>query len=912
MQSKTNPSPLNLLLIDAMSIVFQSFYAIRGLKNAQGMPTGAVYGFVRQIRQIIETHDPEHVVAVFDAKGPTFRKEIYPEYKANREEPPEEFHQQLPYIFKVLDAMQVSRCEKSGFEADDVIGALSCRATQKGWHTLIASADKDLMQLVNDSVQIVRSRKDDLQIYDSAAVQERMGVRPGQLIDYLALVGDSSDNIPGVPGIGPKTAAKLLGQYQSLDGIYQNLENIKAKRQHNNLAENKEQAYLSQKLATIVTDVDLDLSLSDTGCDPQLDAPELLDLYRELGFTSLLREQRQESTDAGADTAAPLVQDKVDIDYGIVLDASQLDALVKACRQAGRFALDTETTSVDSMSADMVGISIATAPGKAWYIPVGHNTLEDAGRQLSLDIVRDALAPLFADAALKKVLQNAKYDMRILDRHGLALNGVDFDTMLASYVLNPEGSHGLKAMALGHLGIEMTEITELIGKGRNAVTMAEVPLENAAPYASADADMTLRLYEFLSTRLDKEPTLKKVFEKIEMPLVRVLDEMEKTGVRLDTDQLSELGKELHSRLDRLAREIYEMAGKSFSIKSPKQVADILFKDIGLQPRGKTKTGQSTRSEVLEELAKEHLLPARILEFRRIDKILSTYVDALPDMLNRATCRIHTSFNQFVAATGRLSSSSPNMQNIPKRGDLAKFVRKAFLPNRDDDVFLAADYSQIELRVLAHMTGDKNLQAAFTGDRDIHMQTACRVFGMPEEMVTDDMRSQAKVINFGIMYGMSAHRLSRELDIPRGQAQKFIDDYFNAYPGVARWKADLIEQARKDGYVETLSGRRRKVTNLDVRNANVRSNAERMAVNTPIQGTSADMIKIAMVNMFHALAENSIEAKMVLQVHDELIFSVPESEIEMLKPLVREVMESALPLDVPVRVDIATGKDWSEC
>ncbi|MFW6303727.1 MAG: DNA polymerase I, partial [Candidatus Sumerlaeota bacterium] len=845
---------VDLLLIDAMSLVFQSFYAIRGLKNAQGMPTGAIYGFVRQLRNIIETYEPAHVIAVFDSKGPSFRKEIYEDYKSNREEPPEEFHQQLPYVFKALDAMGVPRCEKSGYEADDLIGAFSMKAKDRDWHTLIASADKDLMQLVNEAVHIVRYRKDDMKVYDADAVSERMGVRPEQVVDYLALVGDSSDNIPGVPGIGPKTASKLLDQYGSLDGIYDHLEDITARKQKSNLSDNKQQAYLSRKLARIVTDMEIDMELEETGCEPQLDAPDLLELYRELGFTSLLKEQRQESgeEDDEEGDCNPFARNEIELDYQVVMTPEALAEVAEACKQTGAFAVDTETTGINTMRAGLVGISISTEPGKGWYIPIGHVGLEDAGRQLALQTIRDVLAPLFADAAVAKIAQNAKYDMRILERHGLPLAGVQFDTMLASYVLNPEGQHGLKAMALGHLGVEMTEITELIGKGRNAVTMADVEVERAAPYAIADADMTLRLKMLLERSLEKNPTLMRVFKDIEMPLVRVLDAMEAEGVTLDKTVLADFSKELHARLDAEAKKIYEIAGKSFSIKSPRQVADVLFTDIGLKPRGRTKTGQSTRSEVLEELAREHPLPAHILEFRKIDKLLSTYVDALPGMVNPETGRIHTSYNQFIAATGRLSSSAPNLQNIPKRGDLAKFVRRAFRPNSENHVFLAADYSQIELRVLAHMTGDKGLQEAFREDRDIHMQTACKVFGMPEEMVTDDMRSKAKVINFGIMYGMSAHRLARELDISRSQAQNFIDEYFAAYPGVASWKETLLEKARETGYVETLSGRRRKVTNLTVRNGNVRANAERMAVNTPIQGTSADMIKIAMVRIFDAL------------------------------------------------------------
>lgn len=901
----TDPSTTyrpTVCLLDTLSLAFQSFYGVRRLTNADGLPTNMVYGVLLKLQQVVGLLKPSHLAAVLESKTKTFRHEMYPEYKANREAPPEEFEQQIPHLLRLFDVLGVKALHRDGYEADDVLAALARKASEAGMDTVIVTADKDLFQLVDDHVRILRPRRDDMSMNGPDEVREKMGVAPQQIVDLLALMGDSSDNIPGVPGIGPKTAVKLLEQFDSLEGVIEHVDEISSRSQRRKLADNVEQARLSYRLARIDDSAPIDdVPLDDLARLPDFASREALDFFREMDFRSFLAEK----------PPAPTIDEQDgDTDYRIAR-VDDLDTVAKQIRDAGRMAVDTETTALDTMRADLVGISICASPGVAWYVPTGHTLEGDEDRNVPLDAVRDALAKVFADPDIDKIAQNAKFDMRMLARHGLKLEGVAFDPMLASYLLNPEESHGLKAMARRILGIEMTEIDALIGKGRTATTMDRVEIDRAAPYACADADLTLRLADKLGPELD-EWGARKLFDEMEMPLVGVLEAMEAEGVRLDVEFLDTLGKDLSRQIDALASEICDMAGRAFNIKSPKQVAEVLFEDIGLKPTRKTSTGHSTGSEVLEELAKSHPLPQRILDYRHLEKIRSTYVEALPKLVNPETGRLHTTYNQFIAATGRLSSSDPNLQNIPVRTDLGRKIRQAFLPNRKGDVLMAADYSQIELRVLAHVTGDRALREAFTEGTDIHRQTAARVFDMPPEMVTSEMRSQAKAINFGVLYGMSAHRLSRELDISRAQAQKFIDDYYAAYPKVRRWKEDLLEKARANGYVETLSGRRRWIKDLDARNGNVRAGAERVAVNTPIQGTSADMIKIAMIALDREIRDSDRAARMVLQVHDELIFTIPEGDVEDFEPVVRELMAGALDLDVPIEVDIQTGPTWAQC
>lgn len=945
MNMTDKPTPPTILLIDGMSLVFQAFYAIRGLTNAQGMPTGAILGFTRQVQALLTKVHPTHVAAIFDSPGGSFRNQIYEAYKANRQEAPEDFHQQLPYIFRILDAMHFPRWAHAGFEADDLIGALATRAAQHGMRAIIATADKDLFQLVTDQVSVLRTRKDDMAFYGPDEVRARMGVGPELIVDYLALVGDTSDNIPGVPGIGPKTAVALLEEFGSLDVLLQSLDRVPNERRRNLLRDNVEKARLAQRLARIDCNAPVALTFEQLVCQPDMASPELVQIYRELGFSSLLRDAEgaaprapssaqttaeppptgeakrkprapqsaspaPPSPSASASSVAAVSTQPPSGRYSAVFDVGELQRFVAEARRAGRLAIDTETTALDPMQARLVGISLSCRPGEAIYVPVGHEFGDEAARQLPLEAVREALGPILGDAGLPKIAQNAKFDMRILQTQGFPFAGLRSDPMLASYVLNPEARHGLKAMALEFLGVRMTEIVELIGSGRSIITMDQVEVGLAAPYACADADLTLQLADHLEAKLEQEG-LQAVYRDMEIPLVEVLTAMETEGVTIDKSVFAGIGGDLRARIKDLAERIYEAAGHPFTINSPKQVAQVLFHEMGLKTSQRS-ASESTRSEILEELRDAHPLPGLILEYRQFDKLLSTYVDALPQMVQPRTGRIHTTFNQFVAATGRLSSTSPNLQNIPIRSSIGKAIRAAFVPNGPGEVLLGADYSQIELRVLAHVTGDAALRRAFVEGVDIHRQTAARVFGIPSEMVSDEMRSQAKVINFGILYGMSAHRLSRELAITRAQAQKFIDEYFAAYPGVRRWSDAMLEKARETGYVSTLSGRRRRIANLNVRNRTEQANAERMAVNTPIQGTAADMIKIAMIRLHRRMRAEGWKARMVLQVHDELVFTLPKEEAEGFGAVVREEMENALPLEVPVHVDLATGRNWAEC
>ncbi|HBF33252.1 TPA: DNA polymerase I, partial [Candidatus Sumerlaeota bacterium] len=734
------PSPA-LYLIDSMSIVFQAFYAVRGFTNAQGMPTNSIFGFVRKIQKLLATQRPTHLLAVFDSPGPNFRHAIYEAYKANRQEQPEEFHVQIPWIFKTLEAMHIPYVFRDGFEADDLIGTMSKTAPAQGLPVIILSADKDLFQLVTPEVTLLRTTKDDLVPFGPDEVFEKLGVRPDQMVDYLALMGDASDNIPGVPKIGPKTAEALLKQFGTLDNLLANVDQVTSKTQRALLQEHRDKALLSRRLAAIACDVPLDLHVDELVCHPQMESPELLELYRELGFLSLIKEARErqarnlvQQEEAPRAKVKPVVVQRGDAvqedmfgsmqpdesavargatpetQVVVVQDAATLHAVAKRLHAAKRFAFDTETTSVDSMQAALVGISLSVEKGHAWYIPVGHKLEQDRKRQLPLEDVCAALNPLFTDPRITRVAHNAKYDIRILRRHGFTVAETQFDTMLASYLLNPGGRHGLKALAFQHFHVEMTEIDELIGKGKTAITMDRVAIDHAAPYAGADADLTLQLADLFAPCLETEGLLP-LFRDIEMPLLEVLDAMEFEGIRVDTDLLKHSEKDFERRLEAIALDIYREAGREFNISSPKQVGEVLFGDLGLKPKRKGAKADSTSSEILEELAEEHPLPRRILDYRHLDKLLSTYVLALPKMVHPETGRIHASFNQFIAATGRLSSSDPNLQNIPIRSAEGREIRRAFVPNQPGEVLLAADYSQIELRILAHFTGDVALQQA---------------------------------------------------------------------------------------------------------------------------------------------------------------------------------------------------------
>jgi len=905
-------NPGTLYLVDGHSHLYKAFYGVRGLSTSRGLPTNAIFGFVQMLHRLIESRQPDYLAVVFDAPGPSFRNEIYPAYKANRPLQPEDLSVQIPWIKRILGEMRLPILELQGFEADDAIATLATRGRDQGLAVWIVSSDKDLFQLVEPHIRILRMEPDNEIEIDAEGVRQRLGVGPEQIPDLLGLMGDSSDNIPGVPKVGEKTAAALLAQFPTIEALYENLDRLANPRQQNLLGGHREEALLSKHLATVRRDLPLPVEVGDL----QRKEPNLAGLraiYEELEFRKLLDRlgpvARETAEQASSLSRAEPVERHVD--YRTLDEEAKLRDFVAAIKPGSLLAVDTETSAVNPMSAELVGISLSIEPNAAVYIPVGHRLL--GAQQLSLDRVRAIVGPILADSNMPKTGQNLKYDLKILARHGMKLEGIVFDTLLASYLLDPDRpSHGLKTLARDRLGITMTGIEDLIGPKGKQGSMADIAIERVAAYACADADVALQLTHLLGRELH-EQGLDDVFNRIEIPLMTVLNNMEMTGVRIDRAHFAALSAELDARLKTLAREICEIAGKSFNISSPKQVAQILFHDLGLKPTRQGKTGYSTDVSVLEQLSREgNVLPRKILDYRALEKLKTTYADTLPEMVNPRTGRIHTSYNQAVAATGRLSSSEPNLQNIPVRTPEGRLIRQGFLALEEGHVLLAADYSQIELRVLAHFTRDPALVEAFRGGHDIHRLTASRIFGCPPNEVSDEVRAQAKVVNFGIIYGMSAHGLAEQLEISRTQARQFIDDYFAAYPGVRRWTEEIVASAREKGYVTTLSGRRRNIANIASRNSNLRLAAERVATNTPIQGTAADLIKIAMIAVDRRLRKMASRAQMIMQVHDELIFDLPESEVESLRKVVCEEMENALPLEVPLRVDVKIGHNWAEC
>lgn len=903
-----------LHLIDGHSLTFKAYYGVRGLTSPSGHPTGAVYGFLRMLLKFIKEQQPEHLAIVFDTGRKTFRTEIYPEYKANRDAAPEDFGQQIAWIFELLEAMGIATYSLENYEADDLLATMAEQTKQGGGEAYILTADKDLFQLVDDHVHLLRPGRDELEHYDADGVVDKIGVKPEQVIDWLALVGDSSDNIPGVQGIGPKTAQKLLADYGSIDGIYEHLEEIKRPKQRESLENSRETVALAQRLATIVRDVPFEWTPEACKLPQDLWTPGSVQLMAELGFDSILSELAIDVPEIELE-GKPSASPKIETDYRSVIDEKTLKAWLKKAQKAPWVALDTETTSTDVFDATLVGISLSCAPGEAIYLPVGHADGFAPPPQLALDDVRKLLAPLLEDEKGPGLCgHHAKYDWKILVRAGFSPKPPAFDTMIASYLLNPDkqSGHGLKALGGEICGVKMDPISNLIGKGRDQITMAEVAIEDAMPYACQDADITLRLLEYFLPKLEASENLKRVMDEIEMPLVPVLMAMELGGFKVDVDHLKQLSAMMTERLSKLTGQIWEEAGHEFNIGSTKQVATVLYDELKLPTGKKGKTGYSTNVAELERLSKDHEIARLILEFRGYEKLKSTYADALPDLVKAENGRIHTSFNQTIAATGRLSSTEPNLQNIPIRSDMGKAIRKAFIADELDHEVLKADYSQIELRILAHVTADPALRAAYEQGRDIHAQTAAQLFGVEEADVTRQMRSQAKTVNFGIMYGISAHGLSMQLGTSRQEAKEFIDRYFATYPGVQQWIDRLLTQARKDGYVETLLGRRRLVPELNSKNGLQRAGAERVAVNTPIQGTCADMIKLAMLRIHRELTEYAPQARMICQVHDELVFSVPRGQLEAAGGFIRQAMIEAWPLDVPVEVEIGHGPNWAEC
>ncbi len=882
-------------LVDGSSYIYRAYYAIRHLSNSKGESTNAVYGFTNMLLNLVRDEKPDRLAVVFDAKGPTFRKDLYPEYKANRSAMPEDLVPQVPIIKDVVRAFNMPALELAGVEADDIIATLARQYAEQGLDVVVVTGDKDLMQIVSDRVCLLDTMKGKTTRREQ--VIERFGVPPEQVLEILGLAGDSSDNIPGVPGIGEKTATGLIQEFGSIENLLQNIDQVKGKKRQENLREFADQARLSRKLADLVYDLQLDVTIDDLTMD-EPDRPALTELFTKLEFPKLLQE---------FSAISPQQQASGD-NYQTVLSESELDTMIAQLKQAKRFAIDTETTSLVAVQAELVGLSFAVEAGHGWYLPVGHMYL-GVPQQLPKQLVLEKLRPLLEDPQLQKIGQNIKYDALVLRNAGIELAGISLDTMLLSYVTHPEArSHGLDALATEHLNHRMIPYAEMTGSGKKQICFSEVEVEKATVYAAEDADITLQLAEKLLPELSAGLPERLLFE-VDMPLVEVLIRMEWQGIRIDADFLGQLSAELAGKLVALEAEIFALAGGPFNINSPKQLGEVLFEKLGLPKGKKTKTGWSTNVEVLTDLADQHEIAAKILDYRSVSKLKSTYTDALPKMINPASGRIHTSFNQAVTTTGRLSSSDPNLQNIPIRTAEGRRIREAFIPE-EGWTLLSADYSQVELRVMAHMANVPALKESFVAGEDIHRRTASEIFGMFPELVTDEMRRRAKTINFGVLYGMGSFSLAKDLGVSRKEAQQFIDDYFERYPAVLEYLEAKKAEAREHQYVTTILGRRCAIPEINSKNGAFRSFAERNAINYPIQGSAADIIKVAMVNIDRRLREEKLRARMLLQVHDELVFEVPQEELEQVRELVRLEMENAVPLDLPLKVDIGVGANWA--
>jgi len=896
-----------LVLFDGNALIHRAFHALPPLTVSKtGETVSAVYGFALMLLKVINELKPTHYAIAFDMKGPTFRHELFDQYKAHRPPMPDELVGQLGRVRQLVEAFHIPIFELDGYEADDVLGTLSQQASKQDIDTIIVTGDADAMQLVSPRVKVLypkpRGSFSNTMLYDEAAVSQKYGVKPEQIADLKGLVGDPSDNIPGVPSIGPVTAAKLLKQFGSIEEIYDHIDQVTPAKLQARLRENEAVARQSQELATIVTRTPVDLNPDDCQVG-QYDRSQVTELFRELEFASLLPKLPQIETERAAQVEAKPPQG----DYHIVSNTPALDELLNRLSTAKSFAFDLETTSLDPMSAQLVGISLSPAPGEAYYIPVGHVGWGEV-EQLPLDQVIERLKPPLEDQNLAKLAHNGKYDMAVLAEYGITVKNLTFDSMLAAYLLG-EKSLGLKALAFSKLAVEMTPITDLIGSGAKQISMSQVEIARAADYACADADMTRRLAELLEAELHQEG-LWQLFSEVELPLTPVLVGMERNGVALDTEILRQMSHRLGEQLLKLEAEIYNSVGHQFNINSPQQLSVVLFEELRLPPARKTKGGYSTGAAVLEELRGVHPIIEFILEYRQLAKVKSTYIDALPSLINPKTGRVHTNFNQTRTATGRLSSSEPNLQNIPVRGELGKEVRQAFIAP-PGSYLLAADYSQIDLRALAHLSQDKSLLDAFRHDEDIHSATAAQVFGVDPSAVTPDMRRVAKTVNFGVIYGMSDYGLEQATGLSREEAAQFIAAYFEKYPGVKQYLESTKEQARRQGYVQTILSRRRSIPEINSSNRQVREAAERMAINMPVQGTSADIIKVAMINLDREIDKRQLKSKMLLQVHDELIFEVPQAEREEMRQLASELMSTALELSVPLKVDIKTGSNWGE-
>ncbi len=893
-----------LFAIDGHALCYRAYYAFikNPLTNSKGQNISAIFGFARMLIKLIQEEKPDYLVVAFDPPHKTFRFEMFPDYKANRLKMPDDLRPQIDEIKRMVAELGIPVLESPDHEADDVLGSIAKKYSSPSLKVVLVTGDKDAYQLVDDNIIIYANKKGiaEHEMYDRDAIAKKLGITPAQVIDYMALVGDTSDNIPGVRGIGEKTAQKLIREYGSLDNLYQNIASIKGKLREQ-LEQGKESAYLSRDLVTIRTNIDIPVELEKLK-PPLLETGAAHSYFVKMEMPSIAKELGGDAEDRSTST-----ENK---EYITIKSPKELEEAIEAIKNARAVSVDTETTALSPMDAELVGISLSVREHAGWYLPIVQKSLfsadiMDASEALS------RIKPILEDEKIIKIGQNIKYDIIVLRSAGIELRGTAFDTMIASYLLNPgERNHNMDDMAKRHLGYTTITYGDLVGKGKKAVAITDVPLERLAEYAIEDADITFRLYNFFRPKIESDAEIKRLFSTVEMPLVEVLAKMEWHGVKIDISHFHMLSEENASLLAKAESEIYRIAGGPFNINSTKELSDFLFNRLKLKPVKKTKTGFSTDISVLEELKGRHEIIDHLIEYRTLIKLKSTYIDALPKLVSPKTGRIHTSYNQTIVATGRLSSSSPNLQNIPVREEMGRRIREGFVPE-NGYIFMSADYSQIELRLAAHLSNDERMIRAFKEGLDIHSITAASVFGVPIEEVTPDMRRQAKIINFATIYGVSPYGLSQQADISVQEAAEFIKKHFETYPGLERYINETIEFARKNGYVKTLLGRRRPLPDINSDAKFQREGAERVAINTPIQGTSADMIKVAMVNIQKELDARKFKTRMILQVHDELVFEVFESEKEIIQKIVRHEMESAISLSVPVVVDIGWGRNWAE-
>ncbi|MFW6456750.1 MAG: DNA polymerase I [Planctomycetota bacterium] len=917
--------PEQLFLIDAHSHIYQAFYAIKGLTAPDGAPANAVYGFARLLQKIEREYDPDYMAVVFDPKGEVFRHEIYDEYKATRKPMPDALQQQIPVIKEMLNAWDIPVLMKENYEADDVLAAAAHQAAQKEVKSVLVTTDKDVEQCIDDNTHVLHLHKSKEELLDAEALKEKKDLEPWQIVEMMALAGDNSDNIPGIYRVGPKTATKLIKQFGSVDNLYDHLDEVSGDALRERLTENRDQVELSRRLVTIDEEIPINLDLEECRLEDGTN-PDLIKFFRALGFRSLIDSAGEAEGATGSssprtssatqgnlfDSSAPPPKrsyDRARTDYSIIRDAVDLATLPEILRDNAPFSVDLETTSLNVRDASIVGIALSWEPHQGVYVA----TMGPEGETLCpIDNALRVLKPLLESNDIGKVGQNLKYDMMVLKNHSVQMQGVTCDTLIASYLLNPaKRQHGLDKLAQRHLNYENIAISDILGDGKNEMTMDEVAVNEVAPYACEDADIALQLSHVLMKQLEEE-NLKDIFERMELPLISILAEMEWRGIKIDQEHLRRVSREFAAELDELEQKIFDEAGREFNVNSPQQLSTVLFEEMELPPpRGKKKTtGYSTAHDVLDKLADDHDIARHMLRWRELSKLKSTYADALLEIVNDDTGRLHTSFNQTGTATGRLSSSEPNLQNIPVRTTLGRKIRQAFVPGEPDMVLMSADYSQVELRVLAHCSGDETLKGAFKNGRDIHSFVAAQVNEVDVDEVTPEMRQRAKAVNFGIVYGQTPYGLSSQLGIPVDEAEEFIETYFDRYPKVREFIGETVNTARQEGYVRTLAGRRRRITGIRG-SGTVRSSAERIAVNSVIQGSAADMIKLAMIPIHQDLAGVSDRSGMLLQIHDELLFEVPESDIDVVRSFVVNKMTHAMDLSVPIEVDVAIGANWDE-